>query len=274
MIYSIWYPSGGFGHFVNACLLLKGVGFERPTSEFRFGEDGNSHSLSSTLPKYLHNPKEYPIIQDSTEIKKTVLIDNGIHDESKIFQKHFLDATVIKICYDDWSWSIVAKTMIEKAMGCKLDQEISVNLDLWGSNEEWEQREKYYLYLRDHNFRNCWREDKNCKNIKINDLLSFENFMNKFKSIRIEFQNDVSDLWKDWVRANLDYINPFCAASNIVDNLHKNEPINKTDLWTEAVVNYFIWLRYNFEVPAWDYRNWFSSTKDIRTMLESNGVKI
>jgi len=275
MIYAIWYPSGGFGHFINALLLLKGKNFERPKTEFKFSDNGDSHSLFSSFPKYLHNPKEYPIITDNTEIKKTVLIDTGINNESKNFFQCFPNATVIKICYDDWTWSIVAKTMIEKAMHQPLDNIITVDKILWQSDDHWCQREKYYLYLKDHKFRSSWREDNDSKNIFINELLNFESFTNKFLEFDIELEVSALDLWKSWIIANSNYLNPFFVASDIVNNLTKTQSLSHiNDLWTQAIVNYFIWLKYKFEVPAWDYKDWFSSTEDISTMLTNNGVTV
>lgn len=277
MIYAIWYPSGGFGHFINATLLLHAEGFERPVTDFQFGKNGNSHSLSSSLLKFLHNSQEYPTITDSSFIKKTVLIDNGIDDESKDFLKYFPDAKVIKICYDDCSWTIIAKTMIEKAMNESVDNEITIDLDKWNGVEDWEQREKYFLYLRDHPFRLMWREDTNTENILINDLLTTERILKKFSDLNIILDNSFIDFYNKWKLSNLNYLNSYYKAYNILndlDNNNKNKEILIDDLWTQAVVNYFIWLKYNIEVPAWDYRNWFSTTNDIIKMLKNNGVKV
>ena len=33
MIYCVWYPSGGFGHFINAVISLYGVDFKRPKNK-------------------------------------------------------------------------------------------------------------------------------------------------------------------------------------------------------------------------------------------------
>lgn len=275
MIYTIWYPSGGFGHFINAILRLKGVGFQKPSENFSFSDNGNSHSLTSNIPKFFHNPKEYPIVKHSGKEKLTVLIDNGITDESTDFFNYFPDATIIKMCYDDYSWAIIAKTMIEKAMNNSIENDLAVDKDLWKSNEDWEQREKYFLYLRDHKFRLMWKENIKTKNIFVNDLLTFDHFTSKLSEIGITLEDDAFDLWKEWSRANLNYLNPFFIASNILTDLDNDKDISHiTDIWTQAVVNYFIWVKYKFEIPAWNYRNWFTSTKDIKKMLESYGVKI
>ena len=47
-----------------------------------------------------------------------------------------------------------------------------------------------------------------------------------------------------------------------------------TDIWSQAVIYYYIWLKYNVEVPHNDYANWFTNTKEIVTMLRDNGVEV
>ena len=82
MIYCVWYPSGGFGHFVNAVLTLHGRDFERPERvDYQFSKKGNSHELQLVAPKYLKNPTHYDFDFSSTD-HYSVLIDNGINDES------------------------------------------------------------------------------------------------------------------------------------------------------------------------------------------------
>jgi len=45
MIYCVWYPSGGFGHFINGILTLHGKGFKRPTNKIEFSTTGDSHKF-------------------------------------------------------------------------------------------------------------------------------------------------------------------------------------------------------------------------------------
>ena len=78
MIYCIWYPSGGFGHFVNAILTLHGKNFVRPNKKLmNFSPDGNSHTLDLVVPKYHYNswPGGIEFLNDKNYC---VLIDNGI----------------------------------------------------------------------------------------------------------------------------------------------------------------------------------------------------
>jgi len=43
-------------------------------------------------------------------------------------------------------------------------------------------------------------------------------------------------------------------------------------LFSQATINYYIQILYNFEIPAWDYRDWFSSTDQIFSMLDLHNI--
>ena len=145
MIYCVWYPSGGFGHFVNAVLTLHGNNFVRPKKLLKFSDSGNSHGLDLVVPKYLHEswPGGIEFLRDKNYC---VLVDNGINNESEQFKSTFPDAVTIKICYCKYSWPVVARTMIEKAMSSSIEQQLPI--DAWNTDQPWARREKYFLYLR------------------------------------------------------------------------------------------------------------------------------
>ena len=87
MIYCIWYPSGGFGHFINAVLSLYGTNFARPrVNTVEFNNDGNSHAVELIAPKYLKNLNNYSF-NFLPNYNYSVLIDNGINDEGTKFLK-------------------------------------------------------------------------------------------------------------------------------------------------------------------------------------------
>ena len=112
MIYCIWYPSGGFGHFVNAVISLHGDNFVRPKNKLEFSDNGDSHLLDLTAPKYFHDNKYNFTFDDN--VNYSVLIDNGINNEGVKFLENFPSAKVIKMCYTDNTWPVIAKTMIDK----------------------------------------------------------------------------------------------------------------------------------------------------------------
>lgn len=272
MIYCVWYPSGGFGHFINAILTLHGDNFVRPKKNLEFSANGNSHSLDLIVPKYYH--ESWPGgIEFLNNKNYCVLIDNGIDNESTRFKNTFPNSTVIKICYYKYSWPVVARTMIEKAMRSSLDTELS--LDAWDTDEPWAKREKYFLYLRDHPLRNAWQatDDNSLDVAKIyEDYISCHMYLNAIVPVEGFY-----DLWKEWRKANATYIEPVITAKNVLCWVLTNHSVDLThinDAWTQAVVYYYIWLEYDFEVPHNDYSNWFTNTSDIVKMLKYHGVDI
>jgi hypothetical protein len=273
MIYCVWYPSGGFGHFVNAVLTLHGCEFVRPeAASYHFSKKGDSHNLQLVAPKYSKNPKQYDFVFGNTG-HYSVLVDNGINDESTEFLKFFPESTVIKICYTDRTWPIVAQTMIEKAMGEEMFEEITRN-DTWVCDSIWALREKYFLFLRDHNLRHAWRINKNYNYINIDDLLYYNQFKQCLDTLGIR-TDDFQPLWLQWNQANQKYISPCIIAKQVIDSVKNKAEAgieHITDVWTQAIIYYYIWLEFNFEVPHNDYSQWFTNTKEIATMLNKYGV--
>lgn len=103
MIYCVWYPGSGFGHFVNAVLSLYGKNFIRPNNTLEFSKTGDSHSLELVAPKYWHDPEKYEF-NFLDNVNYSVLVDNGNDNEGCDFLKTFPTAKIIKLCYTDQSW--------------------------------------------------------------------------------------------------------------------------------------------------------------------------
>jgi hypothetical protein len=273
MIYCVWYPSGGFGHFVNAVLTMHGKNFVRPLKSLEFSKNGNSHNLDLVVPKYLHEcwPGGIEFLDNKNYC---VLIDNGITNESDTFRSVFPGATVIKICYSDWSWPIVARTMIDKAMNSSIKEQLPINN--WNSDEPWATREKYFLFLREHNLRFAWRPPAldSVEHILIDNLIV--NYFTCFNMLdRVAELSAFEDVWTKWRVANTQYIDPVDTANLILSSVISKVPrdiSHVTDIWAQSVVYYYIWLKYNFEVLHNDYSNWFTNTADIVKMLDKHGV--
>lgn len=272
MIVCIWYPSGGFGHFLNAVLTLHGKNFPGSSSDLTFSATGDSHAFPLALPKYLKNPKTYTLPDLDPSLDYPVLIDNGINDESIRYRHFFPGASIIKICYDDYTWPIVSRTMIEKAMAQDFSTQVSVDPANWPSSESWTIREKYFLFLRDHPLRHSWKPDKACYNLQIGCLVNYDLLLEFLSSFGTK--DTFRPEWQQCMNANQIYIGPIQQAQWIMDNLSNSIDLLVEDVWTQAVVNYYIWLRYQFEVPANDYAAWFTNTKQIAKMLEDHGISI
>jgi len=275
MIYCVWYPSGGFGHFVSATISLYGKNFvKKDNDKLYFSSTGDSHQYALAAPKYFHDPKDYQFDFDQNK-NYTVLIDNGIQNQTDKFKNVFPHAQVIKICYSDLSWPIVARTMIEKAMQVDFDLEVPLDQTGWADNGQWAFREKYFLFLRDHELRHAWRPNITDINLHVDDLLDYPRFYNKIQEL-FEIDSFEHD-WHAWRAANKKYIDPVSIANNIVTSIksRRSLPVDTiTDTWTQSVVYYYIWLQYNFEVPHNDYSDWFTNTTDIVRMLEQHKITI
>lgn len=265
MIFCVWYPSGGFGHFVNAVLTLRGKNFVRPSKSLEFSKNGNSHELDLVVPKYQY--EQWPGGVEFADTKNyCVLVDNGIDNESMAFKATFPGAEIIKICYSDHTWPIVARTMIEKAMNRSIEQELPA--DQWQSQEPWAQREKYFLFLRDHAFRSAWKQQQEPA-LYVDQMLDYQSFFNALNTV-VGVEN-FDDLWNQWRWANSAYIDPVQNAQNIMAALKQNQTVDLAhckDTWSQAVVYYYIWLEFGFEVLHNDFPNFFDDTDQIRKMIQ------
>jgi hypothetical protein len=271
MIYCIWYPPGGFGHFINAVLSLHGQKFARPSAtKLTFSPTGDSHALPLVAPKYFNNPDTYTFNFDP-KLNYSVLIDNGFNEEKK-FVETFPNSTIVKICYNDLSWPVVARTMIDKAMASTVENEL--NTTKWGNCTAWAVREKYFLFFRDHSLRHAWRLDNSTKNLFVNDFLNYKTFANCLDQLGIHCDNFES-LWNQWYENNYKYFQPMLVCQEIIKHIKSGtyqDLSGITDIWTQAMLYYHLWLEFNFDVPHNDYSNWFTTTKDIVTMLDKHGV--
>ena len=269
MIYCIWYPSGGFGHFINGVLSLHGENFVRPADrKLKFSNNGNSHSLELIASKYYFDPENYNFNFDD-QFNYSVLVDNGINNENERFKTIFPTAHVIKICYNDQSWPIVAQTMIDKAMQSDIDTELSIDQALWHTDAPWALREKYFLFLRDHVLRRAWKPTTTTSNLLVNDMFDYFQLTDQLRSTGILLDNFQS-LWNEWFDINRKYVDPVINAQDIIYNIKNsvNTKLNHiTDIWEQAVLYYFIWLEFNSEVPHNDYAYFFTDTDSIRRWL-------
>jgi hypothetical protein len=267
MIYCVWYPSGGFGHFLNGVLTLYGDNFVRPDANtIKFSKNGNSHALNLIAPKYAHNQDTYNFDFETCK-NYSVLIDNGINDESTGFLKFFPVSKVIKICYDNTTWPLVAKTMIDKAMSSNIQKELTV--DAWETDADWAIREKYFLFLRDHSLRHAWKPDNQYNCLPVSNIIDYKVLENYINTHICKVDN-FEDLHSAWLKSNQQYIQTIIWAKNIIAAIESNVDItltHVTDLWAQAVVNYYIWINYQVEVPANDFADWFQNTKQISEIL-------
>jgi hypothetical protein len=259
MIYCVWYPSGGFGHYINAILSVYGYNFLRPKNQPNFSKDGNSHALDLIAPVYYKDQSVYNFDFDPN-INYSVLVDNGINNEGTKFQKFFPKSKIIKLCYSDFTWPVIAQTMIRKAMNRDINDELKLDVGSWDTIEPWAQREKYFLFLRDHPLRHNWKPDSTSSALMIEDLLDYNTLR---RQLDVEL-NDFESFYQSWWDINKQYFLPVLTAQKILQG--QFEPVE--DIWTQAVVYYQIWCKYGIEVPHNDFANFFSSTEEIIKLIK------
>lgn len=270
MIYCIWYPSGGFGHFVNGVLSLYGKNFVRPSkSNIEFSANGNAHALDLVAPKYRNCHNNYNF-KFASGVNYSVLIDNGINNENDEFLDDFTDPCVIKICYDQHTWPVVARTMIEKSMGSSLKKQLPVDFIDSDIVPDWAAREKYFLFLRDHELAHSWAPSLETKNLMIDQLFDYQTFCKKLNSMNI-LVNDFYTVWQQWYQLNQVYIAPVTQAKNLIQSLKQKQSraLDEFDtLWSQAVLYYFLFLEFGNEVPHNDYARFFSGSDQISEWLD------
>jgi len=264
MIYCVWYPSGGFGHFINAILSLHGENFVRPKKQLTFSNNGNSHDLDLVVPKYLHGAWTGTFEFEDNK-NYSVLIDSGINDEGEQFKHIFPNSTIIKICYTDYTWPIVAQTMIEKAMESSLERELPI--DIWNTQDLWAKREKYFLYLRDHPLRSAWKHTAD-PSLNVDDLLIYKYLFNMLNLIvKVE---PFDQIWSEWYLRNVKHIEPIKIAQEIITSVQNKQLCDLThitDIWTQSVIYYYIWINFGIEVPHNDFADFFSNTIQIIKLI-------
>jgi hypothetical protein len=269
MIYCVWYPSGGFGHFINAILNLHGKNFARPINKIKFSHTGDLHALELPAPKYHDDPKNYNFNFDQS-LNYSVLIDNGINNEGERFKTIFPTAHIIKLCYNDVSWPIVAKTMIDKAMQSTVNEQLVVDCNKWNVNDPWAVREKYFLFLRDHTLRQAWRPSNGVTNILVNDMLNYAQLHNQLLISGVELDNFES-LHQSWQEANKQYVDSVKNSQWAIESIKNNDNISLghiSSIWDQAVLYYFLWITFGQEVPHNDYANFFPDTDSVRKWLK------
>jgi hypothetical protein len=270
-IYCIWYPSGGFGHYISGVISLYGDNFIRPLNQLVFAKDGNSHAFSPLAPKWKFDPDHYNY-KFAPDRNHCVLIDNGAPSQSKKFKTFIPNSTILKVTYNNWSFPIVVHTMIVKAMRSSLEEHCLHNV--YWTDQDWGKRQKFLYFLKNHPIQNLWNPEDDCTNIDLIEIIDYDIFKSKLESAGIKL-TDFSATHQEWFNANKTYIDPVLQAQKVMECINSDENFllsHITDLWTQAVVYYYIWLTYKIEVEHHTMPEFFNDTNQIRGWLIDQGV--
>ena len=285
-VVAIQYPSGGFGHFVHVVLSSFCDNIEGQAQQYKFGPSGNSHDYPMALPKYLNTQFKIDEYHQTLKLLSneyaTILVDAGIENDSDEFKKFINPYLSIRICYDDWAWPLLSKMFYTRCLG--IQKKNDPGIENWIMPEDnkwydpqvtWAIREKYFLYLRDHEFRYKWRPATGYATLPLKEILNYNSFytiLNQWFNV-----NKFEDFYKQWHNTNKEQFAFYFDCLHIINCVENKQSLdlsNIDDLFVQAVVYYYIWIKYNFEVPHNDYSNWFTNTDDIVTMLTNHGVTV
>jgi len=280
------YPSGGYGYYLTRLINAFITNVVKTPDDFLFDSVGTSHllplvagqfdqtkNLIGVSEEYQHdiNQQNYILIPYCTGIQS---------DDVTSLTNTFTNAKIIRLYYEDDTWPLVFQNCITKAALKTLETGVDFDHAAFGSSDDWAKRENYFLLLKNHHCRHIWNEYHSSQflNINIFDLLtSTENCL---RSIANFIHGTVIDLdtlptrHQQFLDSNLNTVRHL-EILHIVKNLKLAQNLKHIDhLYQQAVLNFYLQLRYKFEVPTNDYSDWFTNTTDIVKMLEDHNIPI
>lgn len=288
-VVSIQYPSGSFGHLIHTLLSSYSPQFYGEPLNYTFGHGGDSHQYPLFLPKYIE-PVTFNTVDYTNCLKQyqgqsefiSILIDSGIDNDSDEFVNYINPDIRLKVNYNKWSWPIAGKLFYTRCMSAvlnkptELNEFISPDIFKWNNvTEEWAIREKYFLFLRDHAFNQAWQLHDSELSIPLIDILDYNSL---FKRLSMYFTiTEFKEFYNNWQATNYRHYGFYNEVTDIWDKIKNKIPYSLSgvsDLFTQAVIYYFIWLEYGVEVPHNDYSHWFTNTDEIVTMLNKCGATV
>jgi hypothetical protein len=284
----IHYPSGGYGFYLTRLINGFITNVVKTPDDFLFDSVGTSHPLPLVAGS-IHFDQNQTLISVSDQYQfdiarqKYVLIPycTGIQsDDITALINTFTNAKIIRLYYNDDTWPLVFQNCIIKAALETLETAVEFDSITFGSSDDWAKRENFFLLLKNHHYRHMWNE---CDlpqflNINVVDLLTDPETC--LRSIANFIDGTIVDLdllpgrHQQFLDSNLNTVRHL-EILHIVKNLRLTQNLKHIDhLYQQAVLNFYLQLRYNFEVPPNDYSDWFTNTTDIVKMLEDNNIII
>jgi hypothetical protein len=281
------YPSGGYGYYFTRLINGFVTNIVKTADLFEFDQLGTSHLLPLVAGDiHFEQHKTLGMIdsryQSDIAQQKYILIPYcpGIqNDTTEHLKSNFPNAKIIRLCYKDNTWPLIFQNCIVKASMGGIDTDIEFDDKKFGSSEDWARRENFNLIFEHHQYRNMWKEHDHDRFLNI-DIL--ELLINPVRCLQ-----QVADFISGTILA-VDMIpirhQQFLDANpNTITHLEILEIVNALNvaqdlthiqqLYHQAVINFYIQLKFNFVIPANDYANWFTNTKEIVTMLQDHGVE-
>lgn len=280
------YPSGGYGFYLARLINSFVTNVVRTPDSFLFDHLGTSHGLPLVAGE-IHAEHNRTLRSVDVEYKKDIDQQKYIiipycpgiqNDTTDVVKNNFLNAKIIRLCYHDNTWPLVFQNCIIKAGTGTLEDNVEFDSKKFGSSEPWAQRENFSLICEDHYYRNMWKEHDHERflNIDIFKLLTdphqcLTQIANFIKGTVIE-SSVLPIRHQQFLDANPNTV-MHLEILRIVDSLALEQHLTHiSHLYHQAVLNFYIQSKYNVVIPANDYANWFTNTKEIVKMLQDQGV--
>jgi hypothetical protein len=248
--------------------------------EFKFSSLGDSHSMPRLTNVYYKDPEKYvPDISVNFEDKIIpVRCDNGIiNDQYHQIKQTFPNAKILRLTIGHWVRPVIYQTCIIKGVRTNLLEENNQTLlDNWTDcHENYAIRENFTLLYHNWPFKWEFMNDENIINFDLENFIIDHNqaIMEIFNLLELTIieHSLLEQTLTDWRAVNEKYFKIYFNAKNILHALSTDQQMDIaeiTDLHEQGFINYCIEKYFNVTIPVYDYRNWFSNTKEIKSMAE------
>jgi len=282
------YPSGGYGYYFTRLINSFVTNVVQTADLFEFDQLGTSHLLPLVAGDIHHeqNRNLYSVndcYQHDIDQQKYILIPYcpGIqNDTTTNLEVNFPNAKIARLCYYDNTWPLVFQNCITKAVVGTLGTDVEFDDKRFGSSENWARRENFDLMFAHHHYRNMWKTHEHVQflNIDIFDLLT--NPQHCLAQVADFINGTTTNLdllptrHQQFLNANPNTVRHFEILHTVESLKIEKDLTHITNLYQQAVINFYIQTKFNFIIPPNDYADWFTNTKEIVTMLKDHGVDI
>lgn len=273
------YPPGGFGNFIFHVLTEYTKQTVKVDNQFKFSVDGNSHCTNKYTNTYFYEPDTYipKISVDPGNSRILVLCDNGIiNDSYDRISTIFPNARIVRVIIDDAVRPIIYKTCITKALNSDvLTESMNQVIDNWRTEEDYAIRENFTLFYHQWPFKWHPSNKNNVINVSLEELINnpIDTILKTAAALDLTIihQDKLIKFCNEWMKVNKQYFEVYDNWKQIelaLTNQKSIPLIHITNLHDQGYINYCIERKFNVIIPVYDYKEWFSNTQEILTMVE------